>query len=95
MSSRAAEGRACPRLRRAHRLPGDWRLCRSGMSIFACTLMWSMTSIFARGVARRAGYLNAEWSVELKNTSRHWERSASGSRCGALATKSSPIAKIS
>jgi hypothetical protein len=24
--------------------------------------------VFARGVARRAGYSNAEWSVELKNT---------------------------
>lgn len=33
---------------------------------FACTLM--VDDVFARGVARRAGYLNAEWSVELKNT---------------------------
>ena len=33
---------------------------------FACTLM--VEDVFARGVARRAGYLNAEWSVLLKNT---------------------------
>jgi hypothetical protein len=32
----------------------------------ACTLM--VEDVFARGVARRAGYLNAEWSIELKNT---------------------------
>lgn len=33
---------------------------------FACTLM--LEEVFSRGVARRAGYLNSEWSVELKNT---------------------------
>jgi len=33
---------------------------------FACTLM--VEDVFARGVARRAGYINSEWSVELKNT---------------------------
>jgi len=33
---------------------------------FACTLM--LEDVFSRGVARRAGYLNSEWSVELKNT---------------------------
>jgi hypothetical protein len=33
---------------------------------FACTLM--VEDVFARGVARRAGYHNSEWSVELKNT---------------------------
>src|SRR5262245_29011617 len=33
---------------------------------FACTLM--LENVFSRGVARRAGYLNSEWSVELKNT---------------------------
>lgn len=33
---------------------------------FACTLM--VDDVFARGVARRAGYFNAEWSIELKNT---------------------------
>jgi hypothetical protein len=32
----------------------------------ACTLM--VEDVFARGVARRAGYFNAERSVELKNT---------------------------
>ena len=32
----------------------------------ACTLM--VEDVFARGVARRAGYFNAEWSVELRNT---------------------------
>jgi hypothetical protein len=31
-----------------------------------CTLM--VEDVFARGVARRAGYFNTEWSVELKNT---------------------------
>lgn len=33
---------------------------------FACTIM--AEDIFSRGVAQRAGYCNAEWSVELKNT---------------------------
>jgi hypothetical protein len=33
---------------------------------FACTIM--AKDIFSRGVARRAGYLNAEWTVDLKNT---------------------------
>ena len=33
---------------------------------FACTLM--LQDVFSRGVAQRAGYLNSEWSVELKNT---------------------------
>lgn len=33
---------------------------------FACTLM--LEDVYSRGVARRAGYLNSEWSVELKST---------------------------
>jgi hypothetical protein len=33
---------------------------------FACTLM--LEDVFSRGTAQRAGYLNSEWSVELKNT---------------------------
>lgn len=32
----------------------------------ACTIM--AEDVFSRGVAQRAGYFNAEWSVELKNT---------------------------
>jgi hypothetical protein len=27
-----------------------------------------LQDVFSRGVAQRAGYLNSEWSVELKNT---------------------------
>jgi hypothetical protein len=32
----------------------------------ACTIM--AEDIFSRGVARRAGYANSEWGIELKNT---------------------------
>jgi hypothetical protein len=32
----------------------------------ACTIM--AKDIYTRGVARRAGYFNSEWAVELKNT---------------------------
>ena len=32
----------------------------------ACTIM--AADIYSRGVARRAGYFNSEWTVDLKNT---------------------------
>jgi hypothetical protein len=33
---------------------------------FTCTFM--ARDVFSRGVARRAGYFNVEWAVNLKNT---------------------------
>jgi hypothetical protein len=48
-----------PRLARALAI-GRWDV------ELACTIM--AADIYSRGVARRAGYLNSEWTVDLKNT---------------------------
>jgi hypothetical protein len=48
-----------PRLARALAI-GRWDID------LACTIM--AADIYSRGVARRAGYFNSEWTVELKNT---------------------------